>query len=130
MPVEDQIDLLQAELDTLQDEIRQNVVFDTNASTLSPAATATLDKVVEVMNRFPLPVIEIGGHTDDLGPEDANQALSQARADAVAAYIAQSVDPGRLSAVGFGESQPIADTTTDEGRAQNRRVELIARESF
>lgn len=130
LPVQDQIDLLQAELDQLEEEIRETVVFETNVSTLTPAATETLDKVIDAMNRHPLPVVEVGGHTDDAGPEDVNQALSQARADAVAAYIGQSLEPGRLSAVGFGESQPIADSTTVEGQAQNRRVELIARESF
>ncbi len=128
--VAEQIDLLQAELDGLQDEIRENVVFDTNTNALTPAATATLDKVVDAMNRYPLPVVEVGGHTDDRGGEDLNQGLSQSRADAVAAYVAENVDPGRLEAIGFGESQPIADNGTPEGQAQNRRVEFIAKESF
>lgn len=129
-PVAEQIDLLQAELDSLQDEIRENVVFDTNTNDLTPAATATLDKVVAAMNRYPLPVVEVGGHTDDRGTDELNAALSQSRADAVAAYVAQNVDPGRLEAIGFGESQPIADNGTPEGQAQNRRVEFIAKESF
>ena len=128
--VAEQIDLLQAELDSLQDEIRENVVFETNTNELTPTATATLDKVVAAMNRYPLPVVEVGGHTDDRGGDDLNAALSQSRADAVAAYVSQNVDPGRLEAIGFGESQPIADNGTPEGQAQNRRVEFIAKESF
>ncbi len=130
VPVEEQIDLLQAELDALQDEIRENVVFDTNTNALTPAATETLDKVVAAMNLYPLPVVEIGGHTDDRGSNELNNGLSQSRADAVAEYVSGQVDPGRLSAVGFGESQPIADNNTPEGQAQNRRVEFIAKESF
>ena len=128
--IEQQIDLLQAELDSLQAEIRENVVFDTNTNELTPAATATLDKVVAAMNRYPLPVVEIGGHTDDRGTDELNNALSQSRADAVAAYVGSTVDPERLEAVGFGESQPIADNTTPEGQQENRRVEFIAKESF
>ena len=126
----EQIDLLQAELDALQQEIRENVVFDTNSAELTPLATGTLDKVVDAMNRYPLPVVEVGGHTDDRGPDDLNLELSQARADSVSAYVSQNVDPGRLSANGFGESQPIADNTTEDGQLQNRRVEFIAKESF
>ena len=126
----EQIDLLQAELDSLQAEIRENVVFDTNLNVLTPTARATLDKVVAAMNRYPLPVVEVGGHTDDRGSDELNNALSQARADAVAAYVAENVDPGRLQANGFGESQPIADNATPEGQQQNRRVEFIAKESF
>ena len=126
----EQIDLLQAELDALQQEIRENVVFDTNSAELTPLATGTLDKVVDAMNRYPLPVVEVGGHTDDRGPGDLNLELSQARADSVSAYVGQNVDPGRLNASGFGESQPIADNTTEDGQLQNRRVEFIAKESF
>lgn len=129
-PIAEQIDLLQAELDALQDEIRENVVFDTNVNELTPVATATLDKVVAAMNRYPLPVVEVGGHTDDRGSDELNNALSQSRADAVAAYVGANVDPGRLEAVGFGESQPIADNGTPEGQQENRRVEFIAKESF
>ena len=74
---------------------------------------------------FPGAVIEVGGHTDATGSTELNQALSQLRAEAVrAALIAQGVDAARLRAVGYGESRPVADNDTDEGRARNRRVEL------
>lgn len=131
LSLQEEIDLLQAELDSLQDEIRETVVFGVDSNELDAPAQATLDQVVAAMNRYPRPVIEIGGHTDSGGEAEYNQDLSQRRADAVAAYIASvGIDPDRLRSVGFGESQPLAENDTDEGREQNRRVEFIARESF
>ena len=83
------------------------------------------------MTEYQNPVVEVGGHTDALGPEAFNQALSQRRADAVAAYLtASGVDAGRVNAIGYGESLPVADNGSDEGRAQNRRVEFTAQGSF
>jgi len=130
LSLEDEIDLLQAELDALQDEIRENVVFATDSADLTPAAQGTLDKVVSAMNRYTRPVVEVGGHTDSQGDDAYNEALSQRRAESVVNYITQSIEPGRLSPVGFGESQPIADNNLETGRLQNRRVELIAKENF
>ena len=82
------------------------------------------------LQQYPQPVVEIGGHTDSSGSAAFNVALSQQRADAVAAYLGEQIDPGRLAAIGFGESQPIADNATVEGQEANRRVEFIAQESF
>ena len=130
LSLQDEIDLLQAELDALQDEIRENVVFATDSDDLTPAAQGTLDKVVAAMNRYTRPVVEVGGHTDSQGDDAYNEALSQRRAESVVNYISQSVEPGRLRPVGFGESQPIADNNVETGRLQNRRVELIAKENF
>ena len=130
LSLQDEIDLLQAELDALQDEIRENVVFATDSEVLTPAAQGTLDKVVAAMNRYTRPVVEVGGHTDSQGDDAYNEALSQRRAESVVTYITQSIEPGRLSPVGFGESQPIADNNLETGRLQNRRVELIAKENF
>ena len=129
-PVQEQIDLLQTELNALQEEIQQTVVFESGSAVLSLEATETLDKVVEAMIRHPLPTVDVGGHTDSQGDADENLALSQARANAVAAYVAESLDTDRLAAIGFGDSQPVADNDTPEGRLQNRRVEFIAKESF
>lgn len=129
--LQEEIDLLQAELDALQDEIRETVVFEVDSNELNADAQATLDKVVDAMNRYAGPVIEIGGHTDSGGDVDYNVDLSQRRADAVVAYIASvGIDGERLRPVGFGESQPLEDNGTDDGRLQNRRVEFIAKESF
>ena len=128
--LEEEIDLLQAELDSLQDEIRENVVFATDSAELTQNAQLTLDKVVDAMNRYSRPVVETGGHTDSQASDEYNLDLSQRRSDSVVAYLSsQGIDPGRLRAVGYGESQPIADTT-EPGRLQNRRVEFTTRESF
>ena len=72
--------------------------------------------------------LEIGGHTDNVGTPDANQKLSEARAKSVvAALVAQGVSADRVSAKGYGQSSPVADNRTEEGRAKNRRVELVKR---
>ncbi|MEO0492662.1 MAG: OmpA family protein [Actinomycetota bacterium] len=128
---EAQIDELQVELDELAAEIRENVVFTTGSDVLDAGATTTLDKVVDAMTRHPLPVVEVVGHTDSTGDPDANRALSGARAQAVVDYlISQGIDAARLQSRGAGADEPIADNTTDDGRAQNRRVELTAAAEF
>ena len=128
---EAQINELQVELDELAAEIRENVVFATGSDVLDAGATATLDKVVDAMNRHPLPVVEVSGHTDSTGDPDANRALSGARAQAVVDYlVAQGIQVERLQSRGAGADEPIADNGTDEGRAQNRRVELTALAEF
>jgi OOP family OmpA-OmpF porin len=69
--------------------------------------------------------VEVSGHTDATGADDYNQGLSERRANSVVAYlVSKDIDAGRLSAVGHGESMPVADNATKDGRAQNRRVEL------
>lgn len=129
--LQEEIDLLQAELDALQDQIRENVRFDTNSAQLSDQAGATLDEVVAAMNRYTRPVVEIGGHTDSIGNERVNQRLSARRATAVARYIERAgVGTSRLNPVGYGETEPLVDNTTSDGRDENRRVEFTARESF
>ncbi len=118
-----QMEALQGELDSLADEIRANIVFDSGSAELGPAARATLDKVAAAMERYPLPVVQVEGHTDSNGPRAANQALSQARAESVVAYLVTAgIDPSRLTAVGFGEDVPLVSNSTAAGRAQNRRV--------
>jgi outer membrane protein OmpA-like peptidoglycan-associated protein len=131
LTLEEEIDLLQAELDALQDEIRENVRFDSNSNELTALAGSTLDQVVDAMNRFTRPVVEVGGHTDSQGTEQFNRALSSIRASAVVSYITdQGISSDRLNPVGYGESQPRADNINEEGRQENRRVEFTARESF
>lgn len=95
-------------------------------STLQPRATRTLDAVGAVLGRYPELRVEIGGHTDAIGTDTFNQQLSEARAEAVRAYLIDrfEVAPDRLVARGYGEAQPIASNERRSGRALNRRVEF------
>ncbi|MCJ7725421.1 MAG: OmpA family protein [Acidimicrobiia bacterium] len=103
-----------------------SILFDTGSSTLSEAGGDQLDAIAELLIVVPGARVEVGGHTDNEGPADGNQILSQARADSIVAYlIDRGVDPVQLTAVGYGEDQPIADNTTPEGRAANRRIAFI-----
>ncbi len=126
-----EVSLLQAEIDSLKEEIRENVVFESAKADLNFAAKQTLDKVVDAMNRYQRPVVEVAGHTDDSGPDDANQKLSLFRATAVLEYLKISgIDGLRLRALGYGESSPLTSNSTEVGKKQNRRVEFTAIANF
>jgi OOP family OmpA-OmpF porin len=78
------------------------------------------------MQQLPNVVGEISGHTDSTGPVEFNRALSQRRADAVKQFFVDGgIDPDRITIIGLGESDPIAENTTPEGRRQNRRVDIV-----
>ena len=114
---------LQAELDKLIDEVRERVVFASGDSELTPDAKQTLDKVAAQISDFSDLLVEIEGHTDNVGRASVNEQLSQNRANAVRNYLTQSaVDSSRLIAVGYGHRRPIDDNDTAEGRQANRRV--------
>ncbi|HDS06056.1 MAG TPA: OmpA family protein [Bacteroides sp.] len=107
-------------------EFDSNILFGFDSSDLTGASKENLDKLVVVLEKYPDTNIEIQGHTDSTGPEDYNQALSERRARSVAGYLAaQGVMDERLNTVGFGETTPRYDNETDEGRAQNRRVDFL-----
>jgi outer membrane protein OmpA-like peptidoglycan-associated protein len=102
-----------------------NVTFQTNSSDLNPQFFAVLDSVVLVLQEYDKTIIEVAGHTDSTGSAEYNQSLSERRAATVATYVNnRGVDQRRILAFGRGLTQPIADNSTPEGRAQNRRVEL------
>lgn len=101
------------------------IYFVTDSAELKSESIAVLVATADTLNANPGVVVEIAGHTDSTGDANYNQNLSDRRANAVKDHlISQGVDGSRLSASGYGESQPVADNSTSEGRAQNRRVEL------
>ena len=102
------------------------ITFESGKSTISPNFNQVLDSVAEVLKEYKDTGIEVSGHTDNKGKSEANQVLSKQRADIVAAHFrSKGVAGNRITAVGYGQSQPIADNNSDEGRGQNRRVEVV-----
>lgn len=105
--------------------VLSGVTFDFDKATLTPNAQTILDGVAEALNKVPDLKIEIGGHTDSMGSDEYNLKLSDRRAASVVSYLTEhGVNGARLSSHGYGESQPVADNDSDEGREKNRRVEL------
>jgi len=100
--------------------------FDTGKSTIKPDSQNIIHQIVAMMKDNPDLRIGVEGHTDNVGNPKSNQTLSEDRAKAVVAAIEkEGIDTKRLSAAGFGQDKPIADNKTEEGRAKNRRVELV-----
>jgi OmpA-OmpF porin, OOP family len=105
--------------------VLKGVKFEFNADRLTRRAQEILDQVAETLLAYPDVRVEIGGHTDSLGRDAYNLALSERRARSARQYlIGRGVDAGRMTAVGYGEARPIADNETPEGQEENRRVEL------
>jgi outer membrane protein OmpA-like peptidoglycan-associated protein len=103
-----------------------DVLFDFNKYTLKPEAREKLAKVSGILVAYPGLKLQVEGYTDNIGSEEYNQKLSEQRADGVRDYlIQQSVADANVTAQGYGKSHPVADNSTNEGRAQNRRVELV-----
>lgn len=99
--------------------------FDFRSSDLKPEAKAQLEKVAETIAKNPSVNIRVEGHTDSVGSEKRNERLSRLRAQSVKAFLVEhGVEESRISTKGFGSSKPIADNKTEEGRAQNRRVDI------
>ncbi len=125
------------QIEKLQDEINQifelareiegeSPNFGTSDDGLNSSATGILDRVVVAMRRYPLPVADIVGHTDSIGDAPVNQSLSEERAQAVATYLTENgIGAERLTVGGRGETEPIADNETEQGRQENRRVNFV-----
>ena len=103
-----------------------DILFDVNRATLKAGAEANIRRISAVLEQYPDYRISVEGHTDATGPDAYNQQLSEQRAQAVrTALVAGGVDPSRITAVGYGETQPIASNDDATGRQQNRRVEVV-----
>ncbi|MBN1895897.1 OmpA family protein [bacterium] len=104
---------------------KSGLLFNTGEATLQDAAKADLAQLGTILNKYPDTAVLIEGHTDNVGSDDFNLDLSNKRAQAVSAQLAaQGVDATRFTLVGYGESQPVMDNVSPEGRQANRRVEL------
>lgn len=101
------------------------ILFKTNSADLSAASKASVQKLADVLKKYPETNVMIQGHTDSTGSAEFNQTLSEKRAKSVADYLQTfGVEQTRLTTVGYGKTQPVADNTTAEGRQKNRRVEV------
>ena len=121
-----QIDIPLQPIEANASIILKNVFFDTKQTQLKPESITELDNVVLLMNENPKLKIQIGGHTDNVGKPEDNAKLSLGRAVSVVNYLlGKGIKNDRLTFKGFGETKPIADNTTEQGRALNRRTELI-----
>ena len=112
--------------DTLLVHFDSEILFDVDSAIVGSGGRGTLEQVSGVLNEFDKTAVVIQGHTDATGSEQHNQDLSERRATAVKNYlIGRGIDAGRMTAVGYGESNPIADNETEGGRQLNRRVDIL-----
>jgi len=103
-----------------------SITFDVGRDEVQPGFYPVLDTVSSILIEYHETTVNVTGHTDDMGTNENNIALSQRRANSVGAYLQQkNVDPSRISTEGAGEELPIADNSTAAGRKENRRVELV-----
>lgn len=106
--------------------LEDRVLFEVDKSELGPEATAVLGRIAQTLLKVEIRGSDVAGHTDSSGSDEYNLALSERRAMSVkAGLVAAGMDPARVMSQGHGESQPIANNETEEGRAQNRRVVII-----
>jgi outer membrane protein OmpA-like peptidoglycan-associated protein len=111
--------------DQLVLDMPSEVTFAVGSANLDPGFRTTLDKVASTLTEYEKTYVDVLGHTDSTGSDAFNQTLSEQRANSVGSYLSgKGVQQARLATKGYGESQPRASNTTEEGRASNRRVEI------
>lgn len=106
--------------------ILNNIFFETGKALLTSTSRLELDKAVDLMKKNPTMVIEVGGHTDNVGDDNSNMKLSHERAKSVRDYmVTAGIASPRIQSKGYGELNPVATNDTDEGRKTNRRTEFV-----
>lgn len=109
----------------LEISLKGDVTFDTDSAIVRPGLYSEIDRIANILIKYPNTVIQVEGHTDSTGTESYNMELSARRAEAVKNILVnKGVEPSRILTLAFGESRPIASNDYDYGRAQNRRVEI------
>lgn len=104
----------------------ENLTFQSGKDIILPTSFPTLDELANYLKTIPAFSLSLEGHTDSQGDDDYNQKLSEKRAQSVKKYlVGKGIEEARIKAVGYGETKPIADNATAEGREKNRRVEFI-----
>jgi outer membrane protein OmpA-like peptidoglycan-associated protein len=117
---------IQRTQDMLAVTFKSDILFGVNSAAMKPGAYDEISRVARVLNQYPQSSITIGGHTDSSGNELHNRQLSEKRAEHVKNALAgEGVNPLRMTAIGYGESKPVADNATAEGRQLNRRVTIV-----
>jgi outer membrane protein OmpA-like peptidoglycan-associated protein len=107
-------------------EFSEKILFGFNQSNLNATASSNLDKLTTILKEYPDTDIEIQGHTDSKGTDEYNMTLSEKRAGSVASYLrGKGIPSGRIRTKGYGETAPVASNETEDGRAQNRRVNFL-----
>ena len=111
--------------DVIKLNLPDGVTFDFNKTDLKPQFYPALNNVARTLSEYSQTIVEVAGHTDNVGGDAVNQRISEQRASSVANYlVGQGLMRERFEVVGFGKSMPIADNSTEQGRALNRRVEI------
>ncbi len=119
---------VQRETDAIILTFKSDVLFDTDSSTIKPGAyrSGEIDRVAQILNKYPDTTIKVVGYTDSTGSDSYNLQLSELRANAVKnALVVNSVTNSRITTIGMGKSNPVADNSTPEGRQLNRRVAIV-----
>jgi len=116
---------IRREGDLLAVSLKGDVTFDYDSATVRPGLYSEIDRIANVLIKYPQTVIRVEGHTDSTGSDTYNMDLSQRRADSVKnLFVQRGVSPSRIETLAFGESMPIADNSNEAGRTMNRRVEI------